>query len=203
MADGRDEAVWTNHAEEQWQSHPTGHEYNLTEGNKPKLRLWLEELNPASVLDLGCGGALWRKMFAGYNYSGCDQNENMLRYAKKRFPDVEFHLSNGMELAFDDASFEMVFTSAVLQHNRHPDKEKVAREIFRILKPGGYYMCTENTFRHDNYQMTFRSGQWHEGLDDGYSFTSSGWEKFMKNIGFVMVRFDNPSEYIFQKPEEG
>ena len=196
MADARDVKVWTVHAEQQW------------EANKPlsgvsdsfvaqMLREQTEDVT--KVLDLGCGSALWRHLFDDYDYTGADQNERMIHYAKKRFPEDKFVVTNGMSLDLEDESFDLVFTSAVLQHNRHPDKKLVVGEIVRVLRPGGYYLCTENTFRPDNCSVTFGALGWHENMDDGYSFTWMGWEKFMKPLGLRLVKFQEPSEYLFVK----
>jgi ubiquinone/menaquinone biosynthesis C-methylase UbiE len=40
-------------------------------------------------------------------------------------------------LPYPDASFDRVLSSLMIHHLKTPDKEKTAREIFRILKPGG------------------------------------------------------------------
>jgi len=197
MADAREVAVWTNHAVEQWEQDKAGRDFS----DEDFWRRTLASLEGVEkVLDLGCGGALWRKLFRGYDYTGTDQNPNMIRYARKRFPEDKFVLANAMSLPFEDEEFDLVFTSAVLQHNRHEDKKKVVQQIVRVLRPGGYYLCTENTFRKDNYRSTFKDiPKWNPALDDGYSFTSDGWMIFMYNYGLEMVWYKAPSEYLFKK----
>jgi ubiquinone/menaquinone biosynthesis C-methylase UbiE len=92
-----------------------------------------------------------------------------------------------------------VFTSAVLQHNRREDKDKIVKEICRVLKPGGFYFCTENTFRPDNYRQTFGNVEYNPALDDGYSLTPEGWQVYMHRYGLTTVTYSPPSEYIFRK----
>ncbi len=196
MADSRDKNVWTNHEVEQWEENKTGHDFS----GGYKLRDWLEETGVTKVVDLGCGGSLWRKLFKGFDYTGIDQNENMITHARKRFPDSTYIVSDAENTPLEDGSVDLIFTSAVLQHNLHNRKRDVVKEISRVLRPGGYYMCTENTFREDNFHTTFpHIPTWNEHLDDGYSFTMLGWEKFMTEFGFKMLKFDEPSEYLFQK----
>lgn len=197
MADSREEHVWTKHSIEQWDENKTGHEFSEEDLFRVKL-LSLE--NVKSVVDVGCGGALWRKLFNGFDYTGCDQNESMIEHARKRFPNTPFVVSEGESLPFADSSVDMVWTSAVLQHNRHERKSAVVKEFKRILRPGGYYFCTEDTLREDNFHHAFTApgATFHDGLDSGYSFTKVGWDKYMTGFGFKMIWFEHPSHYLYE-----
>lgn len=195
MADGRDIAVWSKHAQEHraiWTPHI------ITEDIQ--LRKWLKQVNPKECLDYGCGSGLWRGLFEGFNYTGADQNNEMIAAAKDRYPAHadSFYVIEWDKPYFPDGTFDLIFTSAVLQHNLHPQKARVVEQIVRMLKPGGHFMCTENTFRPDNYKTSFpRIPVWREDLDDGYSLTSIGWEKFMKARGLTLLSFSSPSEYLY------
>jgi ubiquinone/menaquinone biosynthesis C-methylase UbiE len=201
MADARDEGCWTNHAKE----HIPLKEYDFKEGDKFRP-IFRRAEGVKRVLDIGCGSGLWAKLFleAGdVEYVGLDQNAAMLEVARNRYPGVEFVHSNGRAMPFADGSFDLVFTAAVLQHNRHiPDKEELAEEIKRIIRPKGYYLCTENTFREDNYRIVFGSTSlFSDDLTDGYTFTTKGWEDFFNQYGFELIYFENPSEYLFRKKQ--
>lgn len=202
MADGRDVKVWTNHAREHREIlqhhhvHKEGNVYRLLEIASPKVE---------KVLDFGCGSGLWRNFFLDFDYYGADQNEEMIKVAKERHPGEKYRFSchSWDRLDFADKSFDLVFTSAVIQHNRHKDKEIVLKELNRVLALGGYYLCTENTFRPDNFKTTFRHvSEWAPDLDDGYSFTAEGWEKYMKNFGFDLIEYRGPGEYLYVKNRE-
>lgn len=196
MADAREMFVWENHALEQWSENKTGHEFN----DDSIFRIWLKEINAKSVLDFGCGGGLWRKLFKDQIYTGADQSPNMITHAAKRFPKDNWVVFDWKKQPFADDSFDVVFTSAVLQHNKHCDKAIVLPIVYNMIKPGGHFMCTENTFRTDNFHYSFpKIKEWNEKLDDGYSFTSVGWEKFMANYGFKMITFSPPSNYLYLK----
>lgn len=197
MADSEDEKVWTYHAKEQWEENKTGHK--VPDDDPFRVRLLALKDEVTAVVDLGCGGALWRDFFRGFHYTGIDQNAEMIRYAKLRWPDDVLINMPGEATGLPDESVQLVFTSAVIQHNRHPRKSVVLNEIYRILKPGGYYLCTENTFRPDNYASTFGSRPYSDDLDDGYSFTPSGWERFLSAHKFDRVWYQAPSEYLYKK----
>lgn len=197
MADGRDTDIWTRHAEEQAVDNPQVHNFN----DDYVLMEWLHSLDVKKVVDVGCGGGLWRDLFKGYDYLGIDQNENMIRHAIGRGTSdtLNFQVVPWHKYPFEESTFDLAFCSAVLQHNRHKDKEKVVQEIVRIVKPGGYFMCTENTFRKDNFRHTFPHAFFlMPDMTDGYSFTQDGWRKFMEPLGLKMIRFKNPSEYLYQ-----
>jgi len=196
MADARDEAVWTHHAFQ----HERDETPHIVNEDNPHRLVVTDLEGVKKVMDLGCGSALWRHVFGDLEYFGVDQNVAMIEVAKQRFPEDTFVVCNGMDLAFEDGSFDLIFTASVLQHNRHPDKEVVAREIYRVLRPGGYYLCSENTLRLDNYQPQFGPNvQYEDALTDGYSFTPAGWECFMSKLGFKMEWYKHPSEYLFIK----
>jgi len=201
-ADARDAAVWTNHAAEQLSQNTEVHV--ISEGCLH--RRWLiSHMKPGSkVLDFGSGTCLWINLFDGYDYHAVDQNESMIAGAKQRFPERadKFQITQWNKLPFEDHSFNMVWTSAVLQHNRHADKESVLREFARVIKPGGFYMCTENTFRPDNYKTTFpHIPEWRDQLTDGYSLTSGGWKRLIETFGFELLEYQDPSEYLYRRSQ--
>jgi len=198
MADGRDEVVWTSHAQE----HRDIWEVHKVDTSSP-LYTWQERLpKGAKILDYGCGSGLWRNLFHRYDYYGMDQNEEMIKVAKERDPSLADHFSVvswNMNPSKDNL-WDMVFTAAVIQHNKHEQKKPILDEFARIIKPGGYYMMTENTFREDNYRHAFKNvSHWNEDLDEGYSFTVSGWQKFIEPFGFELVEYQPGSEYLWRK----
>lgn len=198
MADARDERVWTIHSQEHLREVP----HRVTDDIflRRKLLECLPNTRGSVVVDFGCGSGLWRNLFKDFSYIGLDQNAGMIDVARSRkLEDATFTQIQWNKLPFSDGTVDLIFTSAVIQHNKHQDKIPVLREFHRALKPGGFYLCTENTFRPDNYQITFRGQPFSEHLDDGYSFTATGWEKFMRAQGFEQVEFSSPSEYLYRK----
>ncbi len=220
MADGREVEVWDAHADEceEEKRKPFEFETAPVEGEEPtgyphvpnKKKVWLRETlesleDVTDVLDIGCGPCFWINLFEGYRYYAFDQSPRMNEVAYKVLKDndlldrmVEIRNGNARTLleSFPEKKFDLIFTSAVLQHNRHdPDKREIVQGMHSILREGGYYLCTENTFREDNAPQ-FCQG---DGPCDGNSFSVEGWRKFMLEYGFEMVEFHHPSEYLYRR----
>ncbi|KAJ2079516.1 2-hexaprenyl-6-methoxy-1,4-benzoquinone methyltransferase [Coemansia sp. RSA 988] len=79
-----------------------------------------------------------------------DINPDMLREGERRFADskwkqegrVDFTVGNAEHLAFiEDNSFDAYSIAFGIRNCTHPDR--VVREAFRVLKPGGRFMCLE------------------------------------------------------------
>lgn len=203
MADGRDIAVWDNHADECREENRKPFEFQDedTESSggwmRQKVLAAIKE-GAKSALDVGCGPGYWRNLFAGMDYTGFDQSAKMLELAQELTPPGTWKQGNGRELtnSFSVGTFDIIFTSSVLQHNRHvPDKTEVVQGIHALLKPNGYFLCTENTFRADNKPESVGN----PGCTDGYSFTPEGWEKYMGGLGFELLGFNGKSEYFFKR----
>src|SRR5688572_7395734 len=97
------------------------------------------------VVDLGSGGGLdvflaAKKVGPTGRAIGIDMTPQMIELARKNaakagVANVEFHLASIDNLPLPDASVDIVISNCVI--NLAPDKPKVFREIFRVLKPGG------------------------------------------------------------------
>ncbi len=97
------------------------------------------------VLDLGSGGGidcfLAAKMVGetGHVY-GVDMTPEMIALARKNADkvgatNVEFRLGEIEQLPIPDATVDVIISNCVI--NLSPDKDRVFREAFRVLRPGG------------------------------------------------------------------
>jgi len=99
------------------------------------------------ALDLGCGTAtltiLIKKTQPGAEVVGIDGDRKILGIArdKVRREGLEIPLYEGM--AFDlpcrDDYFDRVFASLLFHHLTRENKIRTAREVYRVLKPGGEF----------------------------------------------------------------
>lgn len=197
MADGRDVAVWDNHALECRESGRTPSKMSGQEWLRSKV-LGLISAGAKTALDVGCGPGYWIHLFDDLEYTGLDQSTEMLSLARNLSPDATFVQGNGRSAVevLPGKKFDIIFTASVLQHNRHyPDKEEIVNQIHALLVDGGYFVCTENTWRARNYPA-YQKGCMDS---DGYSLTPEGWEDFMSKLGFDLLDYSGESEYIFRK----
>ncbi len=97
------------------------------------------------VLDLGCGtgtlAIMVKQAQPGAEVHGLDADPEMLKVAKYKSDEqntpVNFDIGFTNKLPYPDASFDRVMSSIMIHHLKTPDKVKTAKEVFRVLKPGG------------------------------------------------------------------
>jgi SAM-dependent methyltransferase len=106
---------------------------------------------PARILDLGCtvghNTGPWKDEFPEAEVHGIDVAAPCLRYALARARSqgraLHFHQMNAEALAFDDASFDVVFSSMFLHEVPPAGIRRLMREAFRVLRPGGLMLHME------------------------------------------------------------
>jgi ubiquinone/menaquinone biosynthesis C-methylase UbiE len=97
------------------------------------------------VLDLGSGGGFdaflaAREVGESGRVIGVDMTPEMISKARRnaeqgQFSNVEFRLGEIENLPLADASVDVIISNCVI--NLSPDKPRVFREAWRVLKPGG------------------------------------------------------------------
>jgi SAM-dependent methyltransferase len=103
------------------------------------------------VLDLGCGtgtlaiSAAKRAPLAAI--TGIDADPSMIERARKKAQaaDAEIELTTGSatRVPCADSSLDLVFSSLLFHHLDHDSKEAAAREVARVLVPGGRLLVAD------------------------------------------------------------
>jgi SAM-dependent methyltransferase len=126
-----------------------------------------------AILDSGCGSMPYRELILSNKkikkYIGLDI-ETGLNYEEVK-PNV---LWNGNTMPFENASFDVVLSTEVLDHV--PDPEKYLAEVKRVLKPGGTFFFTVP------FLMSL-----HEIPHDYYRYTPYALEMILKKAGFTAI----------------
>lgn len=131
------------------------------------------DLLKGEVLDIGCSRMKYKKVIlSGKNvtgYIGMDLYPGQFDYSSN--PDVHW---DGKTMPFQDDSIGSAILFEVLEHCDEP--WIVAREAYRVLKPGGCMLFTTPFL----YQL-------HSHPYDYQRLTFSGLEKLMRDAGFSSV----------------
>jgi SAM-dependent methyltransferase len=123
------------------------------------------------TLDVGCGHKPYEKTF----FTGAEKYIGMDYLTDRSKPDV---VGSATDIPLGDASFDTVVSTEVLEHV--PDPLKALREMYRVLKPGGYLILSTPMY-------------WprHEAPYDFFRYPYDGLLHLVKTSGFELVQLYN------------
>ena len=116
----------------------------------------LEHCPLGSALDVGCGtGALAARLAdAGYEVTGLDPSEGMLRVLEERRSRVRAVRGSGTSIPFPDGSFDLVLSVATMHHIAAPDDvRRTLAEMVRVTSPGGRVLVWDHNPRNPYWRL--------------------------------------------------
>lgn len=111
------------------------------------------------VLDLGCG--FKAPILTGLKTPAAKFGVDMVdHFEPAAGTTLHFARADGSALPFANASFDVVFCRAVLEHVEHP--QRVFGEVARVLKPGGHFVfMTPNYYDIISLASAAIPNRWH------------------------------------------
>ena len=190
-------------------------------------RIWkkqfIEWLNPqvsTKLIDVASGtGDIAKLYLKKVNYESLvfcvDENKEMLNLNKKKFgnsPNIKHFCNNAEKLPFEDNFFDYYTISFGIRNIDNIDN--ALKEAFRVLKPGGRFLCLEfskvkNVILNKFYQTYSKSipkiGQLIVGKSEPYEYLVKSIDKFynqnqllelINNNGFSNTEYRNLSNGV-------
>ncbi len=103
------------------------------------------------ILDFGCGDGVYSfklKKLGAKSVIGIDVSPTMIKLANESLAEtkekIRFIEADGVNLPLENNSFDIVFANFVFHH--FSDSSKPISEIFRVLRSGGYFLCTFSAY---------------------------------------------------------
>lgn len=159
------------------------------ENDKPyaftsEIRKVIKDLDIESVLEIGCGYGNNLETFEGKKVVGLDLSEYAIKEARIRYPHNQFHVGSVLDIPSKE-QFDLVFTSAVIEHIKPELLTKAFDEMFRVSKR--YILNIEA------YDTTEHEINWHRGRNEFWTIhMSKRWSRYPVKI---MLDYDVHPEY--------
>ncbi|MBW2268662.1 MAG: arsenite methyltransferase [Deltaproteobacteria bacterium] len=189
------------YSDEQLEAVPEGANLGVGCGNPTAI----DRLRPGeTVLDLGSGAGMdaflaARQVGASGHVIGVDMTDAMLDKARENAHKVglesrvEFRKGNIEALPVEDESVDAIISNCVV--NLSPEKERVYREAFRVLRPGGRLMISDIVLDRPLPQAVLDSIDAYIGCVGGASLRTEYLETIAK-AGFSEVRVEREASFV-------
>jgi ubiquinone/menaquinone biosynthesis C-methylase UbiE len=161
------------------------------------FHLPLNERKKVKVLDLGCGAGNNTKFFAenGFSVFGIDGSKTIINTCKKRFNRWKlkgnFMQGDFLALPFKNSLFDLVVDRESLYANEILDIKEIINEVYKKLKPGGYFVSFMfNSFHSDkNYGTKIETNTYNKFLKGSFANTGKAHFTNTKEILQMFSKF--------------
>jgi ubiquinone/menaquinone biosynthesis C-methylase UbiE len=152
----------------------------------------------ATVLDIGCGQG-WqlaeiRKLRPDAKLHGMDISPKLVSLARAHVPDGDFQTGDADNLNYDDAQFDVVLMTEVLEHLSDP--VLALTQLKRVLKPGGWLLMTVPNRDWMRYDWYLSNRKAYQPVDDKW-YRVNEVQKYLKEAGFDICRITGAENFYF------
>ena len=176
-------------------------------------RFWKRSLinmmNPSlgkSLIDVACGTGDIGKLYLDHtdknNKITCvDPNKGMVRQGKEKlsnYKNINWVISPAEKLPFENNKFDFYTISFGLRNTKNLNK--ALSEAYRVLKPGGRYLCLEfSKIQNSNLDFIYKSysklipiiGQFVVGEKEPYEYLINSIEQFINQEELIQLMKNN------------
>ena len=187
---------------------------------KEKFIEWMNPITESKLIDVASGTGDIAKLFSKKNNNSSEitcvePNNEMFEEGKKNlrtFKNIKWIKANAEKLPFNDDTFDFYTISYGIRNVT--DINQTLNEAFRVLKPGGRFMCLEFS-KIDNEMLNFFYKQYSKtipligkyivGASQPYEYLINSIDKFynqnqllelMVNAGFFNIEYRNLSNGV-------
>ena len=159
---------------------------------KKNLMNWMNPTTNKKYLDVACGTGDLGKLFLDYTDKNeeiisSDSNSKMIEKGKKRlsrYKNIKWVVAEAEKLPFKNDTFDFYTISFGLRNTKNLNKS--LSEAYRVLKPGGRYLCLEfSKIQNSNLDFLYKN-----------------YSKLIPHIGKAVVGDKDPYEYLTKSIEE-
>ena len=92
------------------------------------------------ILEVGCGigNIVFELTEQGYDITGSDISHEAIAYGLKKYGDIKLEVQAAETLQYENETFDIVLSFDLFEHIVRIDRH--ISEVFRVLRPGGFYM---------------------------------------------------------------
>lgn len=184
----------------------------LSPGGPEEIARLLQGANIAgkTILDIGCGAGgidvLLAQEYRASYVCGIDVEDTVLAVARARAERGETAGQIGFlkvapgPLPFPPSTFDIVFSKDSIIHI--PDKHSLMRDVFRVLKPGGWFIASDWLIGHDSEPSPeMKAYVTSEGLDFGMA-SPSKYRAAMEAAGFSDISVTSRNAWYRMRARE-
>ncbi|WP_210438907.1 class I SAM-dependent methyltransferase [Nocardioides xinjiangensis] len=138
--------------------------YSRFEEQRPAELAWVQEnrelLGESRVLDLGVGAGRTTPLLMPLSrtYVGVDYSPPLVHAARERFPDADLRVGDARSMPWiEPASIDVVvFSFNGIDTMGSDDRALVLAEVFRVLRPGGWFLFSSHNQDAHGYRRLAR-----------------------------------------------
>ncbi len=159
---------------------------------KKNLMNWMKPSNDKNLIDVACGTGDIAKLFLDLtknneNITCVDPNIGMINQGKEKlkiYKNINWIIGSAEKLPFKENSFDYYTISFGLRNTKNLNKS--ISEAYRILKPGGRYLCLEfSKIQNFNLELIYKY-----------------YSKIIPKVGKLIVGQKEPYEYLIKSIDE-